>query len=352
MTSIIEEEGIRVFGEQKSVVDKKMPVFFNPVMKFNRDVSIVVLNALNKKNMIICDPLAGSGIRSLRFLKELKKGIIKELHVNDLKPNYEFYFKNNLNLNEINDSVFFIHNTDANAFLNERRSFDYIDIDPFGSPNPFLDSAIKTLRSDGILAVTATDTSALCGSYPTACKRKYWANPLRNHLMHEFGLRILIRKIQLVGIQYEKALIPVFSYSKDHYMRVFFVNKKGKKECDKLLAMHSFYVKADELFGPVWTGELWSDDLISLMKRELDFLDKSSLKFLEVIFEESKIKEFGFFDIHKLAKGKLKGNLPSFESISKVIKEKGYNISRTHFCDTGLKTDAPQDVVEEVLFCK
>ncbi|MCU0373510.1 MAG: ATP-binding protein, partial [Ignavibacteria bacterium] len=41
--------------------------------------------------------------------------------------------------------------------------FDYIDIDPFGSPCPFLDAAIKRLSRGGILAVTATDTSALAG---------------------------------------------------------------------------------------------------------------------------------------------------------------------------------------------
>ena len=68
--------------------------------------------------------------------------------------------------------------------------FDYIDVDPFGSPNPFLDAAIKRIARDGILAVTATDTAPLCGTYTNACRRKYWAVPLRNELMHEIGIRI------------------------------------------------------------------------------------------------------------------------------------------------------------------
>ena len=38
--------------------------------------------------------------------------------------------------------------------------FDYIDIDPFGSPNPFLAAAIGRITRNGIVAVTATDTAS------------------------------------------------------------------------------------------------------------------------------------------------------------------------------------------------
>ena len=85
-----------------------------------------------------------------------------------------------------------------------------------------LDSAIKRISRNGILAVTNTDTAALTGTYPKACIRKYWSMPKRDYMMHETGLRILIRKVQLVGMQYEKALYPIFSYFKDHYFRIFF----------------------------------------------------------------------------------------------------------------------------------
>ena len=44
--------------------------------------------------------------------------------------------------------------------------------------------------------------------------------------MHEIGLRILIRRVQLAGSVYDKALIPILSYSKEHYMRVFFKCEK------------------------------------------------------------------------------------------------------------------------------
>jgi len=200
-------------------ISKQLPVFYNPVMKTNRDVSIILLNALNKKEMQIADPLAGSGIRSIRFVKELNKNIIKSIAINDYSKESVKNIKENFKLNKINQKTSSIqfHNDDANLFLLNSKGFDYIDIDPFGTPNPFLDAAVKRIARDGILSVTATDTAPLAGTYPSTCRRKYWAIPLRNEIKHEVGLRILIRKVQLIGAQFDKALIPLCSYSKDHY---------------------------------------------------------------------------------------------------------------------------------------
>jgi tRNA (guanine26-N2/guanine27-N2)-dimethyltransferase len=228
-------EGKAIFFASTGKISKELNVFYNPIMKLNRDISILLLNSVNKKDMQIADILAGSGIRSIRFKKELKKGKIKSIHANDINKKAFDIIKKNTKLNKIKIPI---HNKDANQFLLESNGFDYIDIDPFGSPNPFLNSAIVRLSRNGILAVTSTDTSALAGSHELACKRKYWAKPLKNELMHEIGTRILIRKIQLIGAQFEKALIPIFTHASDHYYRVYFVCKKSKQEIDKLQKQH------------------------------------------------------------------------------------------------------------------
>ena len=64
-------------------ISKQLEIFYNPVMKFNRDMSILLLNALNRKNLQLADTLAGSGIRSIRFIKEVNKGIINSIDIND-----------------------------------------------------------------------------------------------------------------------------------------------------------------------------------------------------------------------------------------------------------------------------
>ena len=48
---------------------KKQEVFYNPVMASNRNISITLLDSISNKNLKIALPLAGSGIRGLRFLK-------------------------------------------------------------------------------------------------------------------------------------------------------------------------------------------------------------------------------------------------------------------------------------------
>ena len=159
----------------KGDVNTKMEVFYNPVMVSNRNISILLLNSISNKDMKIADPLAGSGIRSLRFLKELKKGKIKQLVVNDFKENFKATFQQNLKLNKIKKSdqaKLSVYSEEASLFLLTQTGFDYIDIDPFGSPNPFLAAAVARISRGGILAITATDTAALTGTYQKVTQSK------------------------------------------------------------------------------------------------------------------------------------------------------------------------------------
>jgi tRNA (guanine26-N2/guanine27-N2)-dimethyltransferase len=337
----------------KGDVNAKMEVFYNPVMVSNRNLSILLINSLPNQNLSIADPLAGSGIRSLRFLKELKKGKIKELHLNDCKENFSPTFINNLKLNKIKKPAnLYLHDQDASLFLLNNSGFDYLDIDPFGSPNPFLAAALARISRDGILAVTATDTAALTGTYPKVSRRKYWAEPLRNYLMHEIGLRILIRKVQLQGIQFDKALISVLSYHKDHYFRIYFRAEKGKELCDNLLRQHQYFLfcpnclsflpspynkrscsckKELQFAGPLWIGKLHDPKLIQKMKKDNPFPEEE--KFLALLAEESSKDILGFYDLNEISR-KLKISPPKLDLL---LKRTG--AVRTHFSPTGFKTE-------------
>ena len=328
-----------------------MLVFYNPVMKLNRDVSVILLNSISGKNMQIADPLAASGIRSIRFLKELRKDKIKRICINDSSKDAIKSLKRNLSLNKKSkNKKIEIKNEDANLFLLNSTGFDYIDIDPFGNPNPFLDSACRRIARDGILAITATDTSALCGTYPSACIRKYWAVPKKGPLMHEIGLRILIRKVQLIAAQYEKALIPIFSYSKEHYMRVFFRNEKGKNKVDEVMKLHGYF----ENSGPMWLGKLWDGDLAHKMLKtaksnEIFRYDRELAIFLETINEESRSNAVGFYDIHDIcSKNKIKDIAKKKELIKKIIMA-GYKASSTHFKGEGIRSDMKIDDLIKIL---
>ena len=339
----------------KKDVHAKMETFYNPLMISNRNISILLLNAIKKDAMNMALPLAGSGIRGLRFLKELKEGKINNIFFNDKKENFSKKLTKTIKENKLTKKHLTIHNEEATLFLlnqvnNTKKPenfcgyFDYIDLDPFGTPNPFLAPAIARINRGGIIAVTATDTAALSGTYAKVTRRKYWGTSLRNYLMHEIGLRILIRKIQLQGVQFDKALIPILAYHKDHYFRIYFQNNKGKEKCDKLLKHHQYFLfnhktlefkishyNKEEGFiaaGPIWTGQLKDQKLITKISKNNKFPQEE--KFLSLLEEELDIP--GFHDMHALAKNYNK-EPTKLEPFLKKVKG-----TRTQFSPTGVKT--------------
>ncbi len=351
--TLITEHSTTIHAElPEGDVNAKMDVFYNPVMVSHRNISVLLLNSISNKDMKIADPLAGSGIRSLRFLKELKKGKIKELVINDFKENFKEVFEKNICLNKLTKDKLSIHSEEASLFLLHQTGFDYIDIDPFGSPNPFLAAAVGRISRNGILAITATDTAALTGTYPKVTQRKYWATPLRNYLMHEMGLRILIRKIQLQGVQFEKALIPILAYHKDHYFRVYVKSEKGTEKCDNILKQHHYFLFCAgclsfktssfnketcpcgtpfQFAGPLWAGKLFDENLIKRMAKSNPFPEEQ--KFLDTLKKEVTIHQVGFYDFHEFAR-KYKTEPPRIEPLLKKL-----NAVRTHFSMTGIKTE-------------
>ncbi len=330
---MLDEKGVFFVAEKTDNLNKKLDVFYNPIMEHNRDVTLKILKKCNT-DLKIGLPLAGSGVRALRIYKELNNKT--DLYVNDVRSNFEKDLLTSIKKNKFDKNSFKIFNTEANIFLHKNKHFDYIDVDPFGSPNKFLDSSIQCLRNKGILAVTATDTGALAGTFKNACKRKYWATPLKNEFMHEFGLRILISKIQLVGCQHEKYLEPVLCYFKDHYYRIFFIMHSNRKTSERVFKERDYYKN----HGPIYTGSLGKSSFLKDLEKD---------SFLEQVYEESKIDTIGYYDLHKRAEKLKMKTLPKSEELIELIKNKGYSACRTHFNPHGIRTDMEEKEFEELI---
>ncbi|MBS3102755.1 hypothetical protein J4458_04895 [Candidatus Woesearchaeota archaeon] len=350
MYKLVKEGSAEIFVPVEEKISKKLPVFYNPVMKLNRDITILLLRQFPP--LSICDPMAASGIRAIRLTKELS---FKSIIANDYNKKSFLLIKKNMKLNNVK---FVVKNMDANLLLLNSNGFDFIDIDPFGTPNNFLDAAVKRISRRGILAVTATDTAALSGTYPKATLRKYWALPKKDAMMHETGLRILIRKIQLIGAQYEKALVPIFSYSKDHYFRVFLRCDKGKSYVDEIVKMHGMLDNA----GPLWLGSLWDKRLVNKMHKSCikgslplnsrikkNNKNKELINFLKIIKEESKINAVGFYDIHEIVEKEKIREIMKKEVLMKKIKDNGFKAAETHFSGTGIRSDIPYGRLAAIL---
>ena len=64
---------------------------------------------------------------------------------------------------------------------------------------------------------------------------------VRNHMMHELGLRILIRKIQLQGAQFDKALIPCLRITKTIISGFISGASREKRNAMKCLSSTDIY---------------------------------------------------------------------------------------------------------------
>jgi tRNA (guanine26-N2/guanine27-N2)-dimethyltransferase len=99
--------------------------------------------------------------------------------------------------------------------------------------------------------------------------------------------------------------------------------------------------------GPLWTGKFVDRRFTEEMLEEMPEGWEDSRKFLEKIHGEAEIIT-PYYDIHELC-SKHKLQVPKRKDVIDTIRERGYPVSRTHFSDTGLRTDAPIEDVKEVI---
>ncbi|TRM78608.1 tRNA (guanine(10)-N(2))-dimethyltransferase, partial [Sulfolobus sp. D5] len=203
------------------------PVFYNPKMVLNRDISVIVVSTLRPK--IVVDTLSATGIRGIRYFLESWRS--ENLIFNDKNTEAVNLIKQNLKLNGIDDNVTKVYNRDANSLLYEIKA-DYVDIDPFGTPAPFILSSINATIRKGVVAITATDLSALTGSSVLSARRKYDVINSKLSSSKELGIRVLIGKVIREASIMEKTVYPLFSFYSDYYYRLFLRVDKGAKKAD------------------------------------------------------------------------------------------------------------------------
>jgi len=296
-----------------------------------------------------------------QFLNDVTWGDLKEGSIDSARE-----------LAALNDVEIEFHAHDLNSFYGNRR-FDYIDIDPFGSPVPFIQNAVISLKRNGVLAVTATDSAALTGSVARVARRRYGIESARSHFMQELGARSLLGYVTRIAAAFEKSVEPLFFYTRDHFIRGYVRIGRGAKRADSSLENLGWFdysyprspeviVKLDSLegsregrktIGPVWTGSL-SD--VEMVQRCLDLMGKGDLDYLKTGASIEKMLTLsitedllppGGFDINETA-SLLSMSPPSVKIISAGIEDSGHQWSRSRFSPTQIRTDAPWDIIERI----
>ncbi len=357
----------------------KAPVFYNPVMEFNRDLSVLAFRAYQHMvahEVSICEPLTSQGIRGIRYATEVD-GVARVM-ASDINHHAYELAKHNIELNNLQDKITLKYG-DANRLLSSNASpkkrFDIIDIDPFGTPVPYLDSAFRALKNKGLIAATATDLAPLCGVHAKACLRKYGGKPLRAEYCHELAVRLLAGCMAKVAAQHDIGIQFLFSHSSDHYIRVYAQIGYGAKKGDDSLnsvgyIMHCFNCLHREIThqpfgcptchecgakmdyaGPLWTGPIADQGFVEKILAEnqsIAFRNNAKISKLLTQIKNEATAPATYYVIDKLSK-KLNLPAPANQVFLAALQKADFEAVPTHFNPRGIKTNAPALEMHKVL---
>ncbi|EME27013.1 tRNA (guanine-N2-)-methyltransferase [Galdieria sulphuraria] len=430
------------------VVYNSGQVFYNKAQAFNRDLSVLVLNyfvstclnemeqdkklqnsrALSYKRVIddkqktckyaqmrldsstwknpvdhfsVFEAFSATGLRAIRYATEVPH--LFPIIANDMdQASYET-IQQSLLLNENVQGKVFANLGEATDVMYKHRfgasQWDIIDLDPYGTAAPFVDSAMQSIKNRGLLCVTSTDMRSLAGVQGGICFARYgsvpctWPKAYRN----EVGLRILLSFLQKTASRYGKYVEPLLAIFVDFYVRVFVRVYESGLQSQRSI-QHQAYVyacnscpsfflqplgairnfgEANEkvvcakgppvegacpychselsLYGPIYTGAIFQQNVVEKLLHQLENDSKWSylpckerLKgFLTVLCHECADIPL-FVDCNDMSK-LLRTSPPPQASIREVLRKRGYRVSTSHLRPTALKTDAPFELIWDIM---
>ncbi|KAK1563484.1 hypothetical protein Q3G72_028126 [Acer saccharum] len=345
----------------------------------------------------VLEALSASGLRALRYAREVE-GISQVVALDNDKASVEACRRNIKFNGSLACSKVESHLADARVYmLSHPKEFDVVDLDPYGSPSVFLDSAVQSVVDGGMLMCTATDMAVLCGGNGEVCYSKYGSYPLRGKYCHEMALRILLASIESHANRYKRYVVPVLSVQMDFYVRVFvriYTSASAMKNTPLKLSYvyqctgcDSFHLqpigrhasnknnsirylpgfgpvvpqvcsdcgKKFNMGGPIWSAPIHDQEWVTSiledvksMKDRYPAYDRISA-ILTTISEELPDVPL-FLSLHNLC-ATLKCTSPSAVIFRSAVINAGYCISGTHVNPLGLKSDAPMDVIWDIMRC-
>jgi len=332
------------------------PVFYNPAMANNRSVSVIVVRAylnLIGGGGVMCEPFTGTGVRSIRYVKEAG---VERIIAGDIDDEAVRVAGRNVELNGLRDQIKVVRG-DANEVLVSNRC-DMVDLDPYGSPAPYVWAALHSIRHGGLLCATATDLAVLQGSYANKAIRRYGFKPLRGHLSREIGLRGLLGFIARQALVMDMGIKPLLSYWEGHYYRVCLTVHRdrgmaretthnlgyayycpGSLERGFVDKYPGFTMRGCVAAGPIWIGPIgdveFIDYALSIVKNvEHELRAAGTIR--GTISDNLPIPLY--YTVTELGRGM--GAVPSLTSLLRRLGELGIEAHRTHFSSEGVKTDA------------
>lgn len=344
-------------------------VFYNPQMRFCRSISSLAVGAIGEKIEVV-DAFTASGARGIRYAKENKN--VKKLTLLDIEKSAISLAKKNAKANKVKAGAV-IANISRAAF---ELDADFLEIDPFGTPAPYLVDAFRFFNSkkSAYLSATATDVAVLCGGKTAPCMKNYHSKPLNNEFTHETGLRIMLKKIAETAAEFNMGVTPLFSISDRHYLKsVLHVRRSADLAYESMKKLgHVRHCKScgmrgsgqfpppscpgcgspADFAGPLWLGELHDAKFVAKMaalNRKRGYADRAELaRTLSLMSGEVGMPPY-YYDVHALSKVLKLGSVARMDAVLARLSGGGFAAVRTHFSPVGIKTHAPFEKIAEAV---
>ncbi len=323
--------------------------FYNPTMEVNRDLSAIVLAKWPRPLSSVLDGLAATGAWGIRMALEAG---VRDLTFNERSQVALGLIRENVGRNDL---VADVQAGDLRSHLVEA-GYDFVDIDPFGPPTPFLPSAFDATAISRGIGITATDTAVLCGTYPDACRRRYGARPMRCAQGVEIGLRILIGYCARLAAARGKSIRPILAFAAEHFVRIHLIVEPGSQPATLGHVVRAgpghfapVSAAARDAIGPLWLGPLSASEPVGEMCPTA-WTSVGSARLLASLQTESDMPPF-FVTTDEIA-AQERSSPPKLGRFLAGLEDIGYRATRTHFHPRGVKTDAPpKDVVRVFRDC-
>ena len=377
----ITEGATKLLVPKGSMTDEVPPrdvAFYNPKAKNNRDISIAAYLAFlenfeGPKTML--EALSGIGARGLRVANETDAQV-HHVYLNDINYNAIEIAKRTATMNGLRSVTF--TNSEACRFLSDHAAKGtrgaIVDIDPFGSPAPYFDCAIRATMHRGLLSSTATDLQVLNGLFNDACQNIYGGVPIRGVTYgNEIAIRLVLGCLRSVAARLGVSIHPVLVTAEMHYYRIYsYIMVKHTKSANEEIgyAIHCERCGSRALIryktakcndcdesdvkiaGPLWIGSLFDEAFVKDTSQHLSHLLKdttnsSMLKYMYKVIKESQVNTGLYYTVDEMA-SRIKTSPPRFAHVIEQLQKNGFKASATSLSYTGFRTDAPLDIIKDV----
>ena len=391
------------------------PGFLNPAMAPARTRSVLLLADALEHDWLVkegqdiraLDALCATGVRVRRWRREIPAAHQQRLRItaNDLdnvalgqlKRAHERYPPSvsvghaleddryeRLPKGEMHNGLFIMQN-DARIALMEA-AYQWVDLDPFGSPVNFLDAAVQGLSRTAFLEVTATDTAALTGSSASSQQRRYGAKGIVDSYAHDDAVRVLLGLIATTAARHDRCIEPVLALFDGHHVRVSVKVRRSRDGASEVLDSMGWRVRSTNgtytfvhhpspedipaASGPMWIGPLWNREIAGRMTEERaievcspseselerhrnnglewseddrEYAQRELRRSVRYIAEAADLmsREHTLYHMDDLPNMAGTGQAPKMEALFTALNELGFAAARVPDIDPFFVTDAP-----------